>query len=120
LLVEGAGGLLVPLNPDHLTADFIAALKMPVLVVARSTLGTINHTLLTLEALRSRSILVGGIVMNGPPNPENRLAIETYGKVAVLGEMPRFDRLTPDGLRDWAVEHLDPQGALLPYLKVAT
>lgn len=99
LVVEGAGGLLVPIAPRYLMADLAADLGLPVLVVAASGLGTINHTLLTLAELRRRALPVAGVVMNGPPNPANREAIETYGDVAVLAEVPPLDELTPAALR---------------------
>jgi dethiobiotin synthetase len=92
--------------------DLMRALHLPALIVARSTLGTINHTLLTVEALRHRAIPIAGVVMVGPPNPENRRAIEEYGGVPVLGEMPWFEPLTPEGLRTWAQAGLDPDGRL--------
>ena len=88
LVVEGAGGVLVPLNATELMADLILYLGLPALVVARSELGTINHTLLTVEALTRRNIPVMGIVMNGPANPENRAAIEHWAMVPVLAELP--------------------------------
>lgn len=93
LVIEGAGGLLVPLNDHHLMIDLIQKLGFPTILVARSTLGTINHTLLSLEALRSRSIPVAGVVLNGPLNPENRAAIEAHGKIPVLCEVPTLDAL---------------------------
>jgi dethiobiotin synthase len=102
VIVEGAGGVLVPVNDSHLMADFMVKLGLPIIVAARSTLGTINHTLLTLEALRARSLKIAGVVMIGDRNPDNRAAIERYGQVPVLAEMPRFDPLTPDCLRKWA------------------
>jgi dethiobiotin synthase len=105
-IVEGAGGLLVPINRGRLMIDLIAALRLPAVVAARSQLGTINHTLLTLEALRARGIPVAGVVMVGDPNPDNRRAIETYGRVAILGEMPRFTQLTPGVLQNWASAEL--------------
>lgn len=111
-IVEGAGGVLVPLNESELMVDLMRALSLPVLVAACSTLGTINHTLLTLEALRRRSIPIAGVVMVGPPNRENRRAIETYGDVPVLGEMPIFDPLTAEALGAWAQVELDPEGRL--------
>lgn len=104
-IIEGAGGVLVPINRDYLMIDLIAALELPAVVMARSELGTINHTLLTLEALRARKIQIAGVVMGGELNPANREAIETYGHVEILGEMPRFAELTPGVLQDWAVEH---------------
>jgi dethiobiotin synthetase len=80
---------------------------LSIVVAARSTLGTINHTLLTLEGLRSRSLHVAGVVMVGERNPDNRAAIERYGQVRVLGEMPWFDPLTPECLRQWAASNLE-------------
>ena len=71
LVVEGAGGVFAPINNDKYIIDFIAKLGIKTLVVARSGLGTINHTLLTLQALRSRAIPIWGVVMNGPLNPDN-------------------------------------------------
>jgi len=90
LIVEGAGGLLVPLDGRRCMADLIALLGLPVLVVARSGLGTINHTCLTLEALRARKLPTLGVVMVGDPNRENRAAIERYGRVPVLDELPQL------------------------------
>ncbi len=101
-IVEGAGGTLVPVNESDLMVHLMERLALPVLVVARTSLGTINHTLLTIEALRARRLTVTGVVMVGDANVDNRAAIEHYGSVAVLGEMPRFDPLTPGALRDWA------------------
>jgi dethiobiotin synthase len=114
-IVEGAGGALVPLNDTDLMTDLMRALGLPVVVAARSSLGTINHTLLTLEALRARSLCVAGVVMIGDKNPENRAAIERYGEVAVLGEMPFWQSLDPKQLAEWAAAELDPQN-LLPGL----
>jgi dethiobiotin synthase len=119
-LAEGAGGVLVPLNAKEFTADLMAALGLPAVIVASSQLGTINHTLLTLEALRKRSITVAGVILNGDLNPENRRAIETFGDVAVLGEMPRFAQLTPATLSSWSLTELDRDGRLLPFLERST
>ncbi|MBF0158748.1 MAG: dethiobiotin synthase [Magnetococcales bacterium] len=94
LIAEGAGGVLVPLNQNDLMIDLMAQLAWPVLVVARSTLGTINHTLLTLTALRQRGLSVIGVIMNGVPNPVNRQAISYYGRVDVVAEFPWLDQLT--------------------------
>jgi dethiobiotin synthetase len=87
LVVEGAGGVLVPIGDDTLMIDLIARLGLPALVVARSGLGTVNHTLLTLEALRRRGLPIAGVAMNGPRDPENRAAIEERGRVTVLAEI---------------------------------
>jgi malonyl-CoA O-methyltransferase len=95
LVAEGAGGVLVPLNETELMVDLMRRLGWPAVVVARSTLGTINHTLLTLAALRARAVPVLGVVMNGPPSAANREAVERYGNVRVLAEIPRAEAVTP-------------------------
>ena len=111
-IVEGAGGVLVPINERETMADLMGALDLPVLVTARSTLGTINHTLMTIEALRRRMLRVAGVVMVGEPNDENRLAIEKYGAVEVIGQMPRFDPLTPETIERWVAAEFDRSGVL--------
>lgn len=94
LLVEGAGGLIVPLTEQRLVADLAAALELPLLIVARPKLGTVNHTLLTVEYARQRGLQVAGIIMNGyedehdPMLKENRRMIETFGQVRVWGMLP--------------------------------
>jgi malonyl-CoA O-methyltransferase len=93
IVAEGAGGVLVPLDADALIVDLMARLGLPVVLVARCTLGTINHTLLSLEALRARRLPLLGVVLNGPPNEANRKAIETHGRAHILAELPRFDAL---------------------------
>ena len=117
LIVEGAGGALVPVNDSDMMADLMIGLGLPAVVVARSSLGTINHTLLTLEALRRRSIAIAGVVLVGPPNADNREAIEQYGCVAVLGELPRLEPLTPEALASWAASGLDPEARLLEHMR---
>jgi dethiobiotin synthetase len=102
VIIEGAGGVLVPVNESQTMIDLMVMLGLPVIVAARTTLGTINHTLLTLEALRARSLRIAGVVVIGEANPENRTAIEHYGRIPVLAEMPRFDPLTSERLRKWA------------------
>lgn len=114
-IVEGAGGVLVPLNEGELMIDLMTVLGLPVVVVARSGLGTINHTLLTVEALRARALFVAGVVMVGPANPDNRIAIETHGRVTVVGELSTLDPLTPASLQA-AAESLARGGELGPFL----
>ena len=98
LIVEGAGGVLVPLNHKKLMIDLIDQLKLPTIVVARTAVGTINHTLLTLEALRTRQIPVRGIILSGPENNDNLWSIETYGHVPVIGHLPLLSPLTRQAL----------------------
>jgi dethiobiotin synthase len=95
LVVEGAGGVMVPLDDEHLMIDLIAVLALPALVVARSELGTINHTLLTLDQLRRRDCPILGVVVNGPPNEANCRAIADYGQVRVLAAIDRRMELSP-------------------------
>jgi dethiobiotin synthase len=94
LVVEGAGGLLVPLNDTDYVIDLAGQLELPILLVARSTLGTINHTLLSIEALRRRDLPLAGVVVNGPETPHNRTAIERYGEVSVIAEIPWLPDVT--------------------------
>jgi malonyl-CoA O-methyltransferase len=101
-IVEGAGGVLVPLNDEALMIDLARRLALPVLVVVRTSLGTINHTLLTIEALRARSLSLVGAVMVGEPNPDNREAIERFGRIHVIGELPWLAPLTPAALQEAA------------------
>ncbi len=98
LVVEGAGGALVPLNGQTLTADVMARLGCPAVVVARPGLGTINHTLLTLEALRHRHVPILGVVVNGcdpadADHDRNIRAMEDFGQVRVLARLPLLPRL---------------------------
>jgi dethiobiotin synthetase len=116
-IVEGAGGVLVPLNGASTMADFIATLGLPALIVARSGLGTINHTLLTIEALRGRSIAVAGVAMVGEPCADNAAAIERYGSVPVIAQMPHLDPLTPESLAASSAAHFDPLGLLAERLR---
>ena len=90
--------------------DLVMALGLPTVVVARSALGTINHTLLTLEALRGRQIAVVGVVLVGTPDAHNRDAIAEYGGVAILGELPMLQPLSAEALTRWADDSRDPAG----------
>jgi len=115
-IVEGAGGVLVPVNERETMIDLMSALGLPVVVAARTRLGTINHTLLTLQALRQRGLPIAGVVMVGERNRDNRDAIEHYGEVAVLAEMPVFAPLTPAALGEWAAVGLDHEDRLRTFL----
>jgi dethiobiotin synthetase len=99
VVIEGAGGLMVPLNDTDLMIELAARLGTPVVLVARTALGTLNHTLLSISELRRRSIPLLGVVLNGEAHESNRRAIEHYGEVAVLGRVPRLDVLDAHSLR---------------------
>lgn len=93
LVVEGAGGVMVPLNNKEMMIDLMLKFKLPVILVARSGLGTINHSLLTISALRDAGLTIAGIILNGASMPRNRAAIERFGAVRVLAELPIFAKL---------------------------
>ncbi|MGO1768129.1 MAG: dethiobiotin synthase [Advenella sp.] len=88
LVVEGAGGVMVPLGAQCLMIDLIARLGLPVLVVAATRLGTLNHTLLTLQALRLQRLSVLGVILNGPLCDMTARTIADYGRVPVLQQIP--------------------------------
>lgn len=105
LIVEGAGGLMVPINEDGFTMiDLIEQLKLPVILVSRHYLGSINHTLLSLETLKNKGIPVAGILWNGQENPETENIIERISGVQVLGRLPQFREITPKAIADAAAQ----------------
>lgn len=98
LVIEGAGGVLVPLTRQHVFADLFTRWRLPVILCARTTLGAISHALLSLEALRSREIAVLGMAFIGDPQPDTERTIAEMGRVRRLGRLPRLDPLTPEAL----------------------
>lgn len=104
LVIEGAGGALVPVTRDLLYADLFARWGLPVVIVARTALGTINHSLMTIEVLRARGVTVAGILFSGDEVPDSQTTICAMGRVASLGRLPRLDPLTPDSLRAAAAQ----------------
>ena len=98
LVIEGAGGLLVPLTRRTVFADVFARWRYPAILCARTALGTINHTLLSLEAMRRRGIPILGIVFIGDEQPDSQSVIAEIGDVRSLGLLPKLDPLTADGL----------------------
>lgn len=116
-VVEGAGGVLVPLNKKQMMIDLIAALDLPVVIVGRAGLGTINHTLLTVSALRARSITVAGVVLTGEGIDDNADSIAEFGDVKVLGRMPHLPAITEEAIRQWALHELDRDGVLAEAMK---
>ena len=106
LIVEGAGGLMVPINDHTLYVDIFARWNLPVILVARTTLGTINHSLLSLEALQARAIEVAGIIFSGEANPASEEAIVRFGQCEHLGRLPALDPLTPAALADAVAAHI--------------
>ena len=90
IVVELAGGVLVPLSDEHTNMELIRRLDLPVVVVSQHYLGSINHTLLTLDALRSHGASVMGIIFNGEELPDTERIILRMGAVRVLGRLPRL------------------------------
>jgi dethiobiotin synthetase len=99
LIIEGAGGLMVPLSRRELYIDVFARWRAPVVLCARTALGTLNHTLLSLEALQRRGIPVVGIALIGDPHVDNERTLAAMSGVPVLGRLPLLDPLTPESLR---------------------
>ncbi|MGO4854179.1 dethiobiotin synthase [Phaeovulum sp. W22_SRMD_FR3] len=99
LVIEGSGGLMVPLTRRLLYLDVIAEWKLPVILACRTALGTINHSLLSLAALRARAVPLLGLVFLGDEVADTQEIICEMGQVASLGRLPRLDPLTPEGLR---------------------
>ncbi|EPR12859.1 dithiobiotin synthetase [Sphingobium indicum IP26] len=99
LVVEGAGGLMVPVSETLLMIDLFAFWGAPVILCARTGLGTINHSLLSIEALRARAIPVAGIAFIGEPHEENERIVPLLGKVPSLGRLPHLDPLDAESLR---------------------
>jgi len=100
VVIEGAGGLLVPLSRRHLQIELFARWRAPVVLVASTRLGTINHSLLSIEALKRRQIPLLGIVFVGEENPDSERTISQMGGVRRLGRLPIIEPLNEHTLRD--------------------
>ena len=98
VIIEGAGGILVPLNDSELMVDLAAKFAAPVIVAARSGLGTINHTTLTVRALRGAGLPILGVVMIGDRNRENEISVEQYAQVPIVGRIPRLPTINRSAL----------------------
>jgi len=90
-LVEGAGGLLVPINWEFQVIDLVQKWNIPVVLVVRSSLGTLNHTQLSIQAMQNRGIAIFGIVINGPISDTNRESLSRLTDVPILAEIPPID-----------------------------
>ena len=98
---------MVPINERELMRDLMKHLGLPVIIAARTVLGTINHTLLTIAALREAKLNIRGVVMIGDENFENRRAIEHYGNVSVIGQIPVLKQINRWALIDVFEKHFD-------------
>lgn len=107
LVVEGAGGLMVPISESLLMIDLFAHWGRPVILCARTGLGTINHSLLSIEALRGRGVQVAGIAFIGDPHAENERIVPLLGDVPVLGRLPLLAPLGPETLARAFAAHIN-------------
>jgi dethiobiotin synthetase len=104
LVVEGAGGCLVPLNDQEFVIDLMAKLRLPIILVADLYLGSINHSLLTIEALQQRQLRIEGIIFNGPSNTESENIILSRSKLKCLLKIIPEEEINPDVVKRYAVQ----------------
>lgn len=105
LIVEGAGGLYVPLNRQDTMLDLIQDLGLPVILVSRHYLGSINHTLLSLSALKQRGISLAGLIFNGSPNPDTESVIEQMAGVEHVFRIEEMEKIDSDSIAALAAKH---------------
>jgi len=109
LVIEGAGGIMVPINSRVFMLDLARHLNTTLVIASRTALGTINHTLLTVNTIRSAQLPMTGVVMIGDENKDNRRAVERYGNVPVIGWIPRLERIDRETLQSVFQRHFDPR-----------
>ena len=101
LVIEGAGGLMVPINEKgDMIVDLLSHLVDEVVLVSKNYLGSINHTLMSIELLKQKNIPIKGVIFNGESNPETERIIEKLGKVKIIGKIPFTDNLTKDFIKE--------------------
>jgi dethiobiotin synthetase len=100
LIIEGAGGLMVPLNDQELMIDYIKSLQIEVILVSQNYLGSINHTLLSIEVLKARNISIKGLIFNGASNNETERYITQYSKLPILGFIPELQTVSKDAVKE--------------------
>jgi len=117
LLVETAGGILSPMTDTATMADFTQHYKLPAILASKNYLGSINHTLLSIEVLKNRGIKILGLVINGEPNTASEQYIEQYSKVPIIARMPFFENLDSKAIKaqaaiikDSLLQHLENAG----------
>lgn len=109
IIAEGAGGILVLINDSELMLDLARHLGFPILIAARAALGTINHTLLTIRALRCAKMRITGVVMIGHRNKDNERSIEHFAALPVVGSIPWLDTINRETLLKVFRAHFDPR-----------
>jgi dethiobiotin synthetase len=104
LIIEGVGGLLVPMNSDTLFIDLLVHWKIPCLLVSKHYLGSINHTLLSIEALNHRKLDLRGIVFNGPSNEDTEQTIQSRSALPIAGRLAQEPKITPKTIKKYACQ----------------
>ena len=108
LIIETAGGLMVPINRKFLQIDLLKKWGLPIVLVARSGLGTLNHTLLSIEALRKRNISILGIFLNGPLHPDNPKTLEEFSKIPIIANIPILKAVNTQTLNEqWRLNNMN-------------
>jgi dethiobiotin synthetase len=102
LIIESAGGIFVPLTAKILSFDLFKSWSIPWIVVSRHYLGSINHTLLTLDALKRNNISIAGVIFNGPPNHDSENTILEFSQVPVLGRLLPESNINPQTIQRYA------------------
>ncbi len=98
IVIETAGGLMVPITRNFLQIDQIRKWNLPVIIVCRSSLGTLNHTLLTIEALKKRNIKILGLIINGEKHLDNPKTLREFSKLPIIAEFPRLNNIDKNNL----------------------
>ena len=98
LVVETAGGLMVPITRNVLQIEQMKKWNLPVIIVCRSSLGTLNHTLLTIEALKKRNIKILGLIINGEKHLDNPKTLQEFSKLPIIAEFPRLNNVDTNNL----------------------
>lgn len=104
MVIEGAGGLMVPLNDKEFIADVIKKFDCEVVLVVQNYLGSINHTLLSIDALRNRNLNILGLVLNGPPHKLSEDIICAYANVPCLGRVAKENEITKEVIQRYSQE----------------
>jgi len=104
IIVEGAGGIMVPLNNEEYMIDMLQNFTDQVIVVIRLYLGCINHSLLTLDLLKNKGVTIKGLVFNGPSNVYSQQAIKNCTQAPTLLHIPQVDNVDQKQIRQWAQE----------------
>ena len=108
LIIEMAGGVMVPLNRQYLQIDLLQNWMLPIVLVARSGLGTLNHTLLTIEALKKRKIPILGIILNGPYHQDNPNTLRQIGDIQLIGQLPLLKEINKETLtKQWQKQDME-------------